>query len=392
MITNVRYVLTVNSQVKGINSLEDSLLNMLNMDKLEGANQYQCDSCNKKADALKGILVRKYPPILTFSLSRFDFDFQKLQRVKLDHKFTFGLELDVSMFAEKPENFASDDEKIYELCAVLIHRGDAFGGHYKAYIRDVLKEGDWAGLMEKKAQKKAQGAAKSDEKTNTGEQKAENGTEEKKAENGTEEKKTEEAPKNTNMMTPEEEKKMLEDFANKETTDEESEDEKPTPSKNTAKSSKKGGKANKGKKKKNKRIRKKAYRKRDDEEELAEYYDDTIYDEVEFPFPFKNEDLKNDWFEFDDSNVNAIPMKRIQYQFGGTPENAYILIYRQRALNKNLGNQVTKLASYLQKDIDERNVMLENERVFYAEAEKNIECSFLPSTCIDVIFSHLGFF
>lgn len=32
---------------------------------------------------------------------------------------------------------------MYELQGVLIHRGSAYGGHYHAYFRDLLNEGDW---------------------------------------------------------------------------------------------------------------------------------------------------------------------------------------------------------------------------------------------------------
>ena len=32
---------------------------------------------------------------------------------------------------------------IYELKSIVIHRGGAYGGHYFAYIKDDLKEGNW---------------------------------------------------------------------------------------------------------------------------------------------------------------------------------------------------------------------------------------------------------
>ena len=36
-----------------------------------------------------------------------------------------------------------DDETKYELKSIIIHRGGAYGGHYWAYIKDDLKEGNW---------------------------------------------------------------------------------------------------------------------------------------------------------------------------------------------------------------------------------------------------------
>lgn len=35
------------------------------------------------------------------------------------------------------------DEAIYELKSIVIHSGGAKGGHYWAYIKDDLKEGNW---------------------------------------------------------------------------------------------------------------------------------------------------------------------------------------------------------------------------------------------------------
>lgn len=331
---------------------------MLTMEKLDGPNQYACDSCGKKADALKGIMIRKYPPILTLSLSRFDFDLEKLQRVKINSKFAFGVELDVSMFAEKPENYSTEDERIYELCAVIIHRGDAFGGHYKAYIRDVLNEGDWG----EKKNNQVNGVAVN-------------------REHGEEEKKNGEMVDGSQQLSPEEQK-MLEDIANKDTTDDES------PKKNANKPGKKN-KKNKKKKNRNKNpnSNQQHHQEKKDKtqrKESDDKLDDTIYDKVEFPFKFKNEELKFHWFDFDDSTVRPIPHNRIQYQFGGTMENAYILIYRQRALGKSLDGIETKVPKYLQKDIDERNQMLENERNFYNEALSNIECLLIDPSYIDV--------
>ena len=35
------------------------------------------------------------------------------------------------------------DESKYELKAIIIHRGGAYGGHYLAYIKDDCNEGNW---------------------------------------------------------------------------------------------------------------------------------------------------------------------------------------------------------------------------------------------------------
>ena len=55
--------------------------------------------------------------------------YQKGEMKKINDSMQFGLELDISMFAEKPELYEGDDG-IYELAGVLIHRGNPYGGHY----------------------------------------------------------------------------------------------------------------------------------------------------------------------------------------------------------------------------------------------------------------------
>lgn len=94
--------------------------------------------CNKKCEALRGSKIRSLPPILTISLNRFEFDMQTYERKKVNDRFEFGLDLDFSVYTETEQ-----DDAQYELQTVIIHMGSAQGGHYHAYIRDVLGEGNW---------------------------------------------------------------------------------------------------------------------------------------------------------------------------------------------------------------------------------------------------------
>lgn len=66
--------------------------------------------------------------------------------MKINDNFSFGLEFNSQIFQEIP--FESDEESEYELYAIILHCGTAHGGHYHAYIRDVLKEGNWEKMME----------------------------------------------------------------------------------------------------------------------------------------------------------------------------------------------------------------------------------------------------
>jgi ubiquitin C-terminal hydrolase len=70
-------------KVKNFTCLEESLFSFITPERLDGSNQYFCENCDAKSDADKGLKLRKFPNILTFSLSRFEFDFEKMDRVKV---------------------------------------------------------------------------------------------------------------------------------------------------------------------------------------------------------------------------------------------------------------------------------------------------------------------
>lgn len=112
------------------------------MDKFDGSNQINCDNCNEKTDTLKGPRILKLPPVLTLCLARFDMDYEKWERIKLNDKFEYPLELDLADYLD-PETLEDRENTIYELKSIIIHIGGAYGGHYHAYIQDELKEGNW---------------------------------------------------------------------------------------------------------------------------------------------------------------------------------------------------------------------------------------------------------
>lgn len=130
-------------QVKGCKSLLDGLRHLTTYEDLTGDNKYFCELCQMKTDAKRGMQLKQLPPILTFSLARFEFDWAREQRKKITSKYHYPLELDLHEFVPGSPK--------YELFAVIIHGGSAFGGHYHAYIRDVLGTGTWVIDPEDKA-------------------------------------------------------------------------------------------------------------------------------------------------------------------------------------------------------------------------------------------------
>ncbi|CAD8126154.1 unnamed protein product [Paramecium sonneborni] len=135
---NEEIIYDLNIQVEGNKNLSEGLFSYINPFLLDGNNQYFCEICGFKVDALKGDKIRKLPPILTLTLNRYTFDQKKMQRVKLNDRFEFPLEIDMGVYLEN-----SVDNLVYELQGIIIHRGNAHGGHYLAYFRDLLDEGDW---------------------------------------------------------------------------------------------------------------------------------------------------------------------------------------------------------------------------------------------------------
>jgi len=50
------------------------------------------------------------------------------------------LELDVNQYLDSDlRSNITAEESVYELKAIVIHRGGPYGGHYFAYIKDDLK-------------------------------------------------------------------------------------------------------------------------------------------------------------------------------------------------------------------------------------------------------------
>jgi ubiquitin C-terminal hydrolase len=74
---------------------------------------------------------------LTLSLNRFEFDYDTMARKKVNDKFAYPLELNLADYLDA-EAIEEPENTHYELKAILIHSGGAFGGHYHAYVNYIL--------------------------------------------------------------------------------------------------------------------------------------------------------------------------------------------------------------------------------------------------------------
>ncbi|XP_066296136.1 ubiquitin carboxyl-terminal hydrolase 48-like [Branchiostoma lanceolatum] len=118
--------------IQGHADLSQCVEEFLQEEKLEGDNQYFCSFCQSKQNAARLISLMSLPRVLNLQLLRFVFDRNTGHKKKLNNYVRFPEVLDMSRYLRKPEN-----EVVYELQAVLIHRGhSAYSGHYIAHIKD----------------------------------------------------------------------------------------------------------------------------------------------------------------------------------------------------------------------------------------------------------------
>ncbi|KAM9859708.1 ubiquitin carboxyl-terminal hydrolase 48 isoform 1-T2 [Aulostomus maculatus] len=125
--------------IQGHKNLTECVTEFLKEEKLDGDNRYFCESCQSKQNATRRIRLHSLPPTLNLQLMRFVFDRQTGHKKKLNTFIGFPEQLDMAPFLEVKK----DKKCVYELSAVLIHRGiSAYSGHYIAHVKDA-RTSDW---------------------------------------------------------------------------------------------------------------------------------------------------------------------------------------------------------------------------------------------------------
>ncbi|XP_053725063.1 ubiquitin carboxyl-terminal hydrolase 48 [Synchiropus splendidus] len=125
--------------IQGHKNIAECITEFLQEEKLDGDNLYFCESCQSKQSATRRIQLHSLPPTLNMQLMRFVFDRQTGRKKKLNSYISFPEQLDMRPFLG--ENNAQ--KSLYELSAVLIHRGvSAYSGHYIAHVKDACMS-DW---------------------------------------------------------------------------------------------------------------------------------------------------------------------------------------------------------------------------------------------------------
>ncbi|VDH98041.1 ubiquitin carboxyl-terminal hydrolase 9/24 [Mytilus galloprovincialis] len=134
----------LNIDIRNHHNLLESLEQYVKGDLLEGANAYRCEKCDKKVDTVKRLLIKKLPQVLAIQLKRFDYDWERECAIKFNDYFEFPREFDIDPYTVQGmakiegEIIDIDESKPqstkYKLIGVVVHSGQASGGHYYSYI------------------------------------------------------------------------------------------------------------------------------------------------------------------------------------------------------------------------------------------------------------------
>lgn len=124
-------VYTFTLSIKDLNSINDALFELQAPDFFTGTNQYYAEKLDRKIDAKKYQTIGTLPPYLIIQLSRFSYNYDTWERIKIDTPFEFPIDLDLS-------DYVSDKNQItqFKLRGVILHSGTAKYGHYVSYVAD----------------------------------------------------------------------------------------------------------------------------------------------------------------------------------------------------------------------------------------------------------------
>lgn len=138
--------------VKGSKDVYQSFEQYIEEETLEGENQYQAEGHGLQ-DAKKGSIFLSFPPVLMLHLKRFEYDIMRDIMYKINDRYEFPLELDLTRFLD-PSSESYHQDNTYCLFSILVHSGDVSGGHYYAFIQPhPNEEAQWYKFDDEKVYK-----------------------------------------------------------------------------------------------------------------------------------------------------------------------------------------------------------------------------------------------
>lgn len=130
----------VQLNVSGNKNLLESFQDYIQVEKLDGENQYFAGDEYKLQDANKGVIFMSFPDVLHLQLKRFEYDIQRDTMMKINDRYEFPEEFDAAGYLSQDADKSEPWE--YQLHGVLVHSGDLNAGHYYAFLKPN-KEGWW---------------------------------------------------------------------------------------------------------------------------------------------------------------------------------------------------------------------------------------------------------
>lgn len=119
--------------VSGNKNLLESFQDYIQVEKMDGENQYFAGDEHKLQDANKGVIFNSFPDVLHLQLKRFEYDIQRDMMMKINDRYEFPDIFDAAPYLV--EDADRSEPWIYQLHGVLVHSGDLNAGHYYAFIK-----------------------------------------------------------------------------------------------------------------------------------------------------------------------------------------------------------------------------------------------------------------
>ena len=119
--------------VRGNKTLQESFMDYIQVETLEGDNKYDAGEPYKLQDARKGIIFESFPPVLHLQLIRFEYDINRNAMMKVNDRHEFPEEIDLSPYLSSDAD--RSESWVYQLHGVLVHSGDFNAGHYYAFLK-----------------------------------------------------------------------------------------------------------------------------------------------------------------------------------------------------------------------------------------------------------------
>ena len=136
--TNINNFYSIQLQIQNKNNIYESLDALTEGELMNGDNCIFCPLCNKKLPVVKSQNFKSLPRILLFVLKRFEFNYDKMKKEKINDYYEFPLELDMNKYKSE---INKNENNIYILKSIVVHMGNCENGHYYAFIKN--KNGKW---------------------------------------------------------------------------------------------------------------------------------------------------------------------------------------------------------------------------------------------------------